>query len=101
MESDLFGYAKGAFTGAAKSRMGLFQAADGGTIFLDEIGALPLELQAKLLRVLQEREVRPVGSNENISSEVRVVAATNRNLEAASPEGTFRKDLCFRLDAAS
>jgi transcriptional regulator with PAS, ATPase and Fis domain len=101
MESDLFGYAKGAFTGAAKSRMGLFQAADGGTIFLDEIGELPLELQAKLLRVLQEREVRPVGSNENISIEVRVVAATNRNLEAAFREGTFRKDLFFRLNVVS
>ena len=101
MESDLFGYAKGAFTGAQKSKMGLFQAADGGTIFLDEIGELPLELQAKLLRVLQEREVRPVGSNENISIEVRVVAATNRNLEAAFREGSFRKDLFFRLNVVS
>jgi transcriptional regulator with PAS, ATPase and Fis domain len=101
MESDLFGYTKGAFTGAVKSRTGLFQAADGGTIFLDEIGELPLELQAKLLRVLQEREVRPVGSNENISVEVRVVAATNRDLEAAFREGTFRKDLFFRLNVVS
>ncbi len=101
MESDLFGYAKGAFTGAVKSKTGLFQAADGGTIFLDEIGELPLELQAKLLRVLQEREVRPVGSNENISIEVRVVAATNRDLEAAFREGTFRKDLFFRLNVVS
>jgi two-component system response regulator AtoC len=101
MESDLFGYAKGAFTGAQKSKMGLFQAADGGTIFLDEIGELPLELQAKLLRVLQEREVRPVGSNENISIEVRVVAATNRNLEAGFREGSFRKDLFFRLNVVS
>ena len=91
MESDLFGYAKGAFTGAVKSKTGLFQAADGGTIFLDEIGELPLELQAKLLRVLQEREVRPVGSNENISIEVRVVAATNRDLEAAFRDGSFRQ----------
>ena len=101
MESDLFGYAKGAFTGAAKSKMGLFQAADGGTIFLDEIGELPLELQAKLLRVLQEREVRPVGSNENISVQVRVVAATNRDLELAIREGAFRKDLFFRLNVVS
>lgn len=101
MESDLFGYAKGAFTGAAKSKIGLFQAADGGTIFLDEIGELPLELQAKLLRVLQEKEVRPVGSNENIHVQVRVVAATNRDLEAAICEGSFRKDLFFRLNVVS
>jgi two-component system response regulator AtoC len=101
MESDLFGYTKGAFTGALKSKMGLFQAADGGTIFLDEIGELPLELQAKLLRVLQEREVRPVGSNTNISVRVRVVAATNRDLNTALREGTFRKDLFFRLNVVS
>jgi transcriptional regulator with PAS, ATPase and Fis domain len=101
MESDLFGYAKGAFTGAAKSKMGLFQAADGGTIFLDEIGELPLELQAKLLRVLQEKEVRPVGSNESIHVQVRVVAATNRDLESAINDGTFRKDLFFRLNVVS
>ena len=98
MESDLFGYTKGAFTGEVKSKTGLFQAADGGTIFLDEIGELPLEMQAKLLRVLQEKEVRPVGSNENVSLEVRVVAATNRDLEVAFREGTFRKDLFFRLN---
>src|ERR1700719_2401310 len=101
MESDLFGYAKGAFTGAAKSKIGLFQAADGGTIFLDEIGELPLELQAKLLRVLQEKEVRPVGSNESIHVQVRVVAATNRDLESAINDGTFRKDLFFRLNVVS
>jgi two-component system response regulator AtoC len=101
MESDLFGYAKGAFTGAAKSKIGLFQAADGGTIFLDEIGELPLELQAKLLRVLQEKEVRPVGSNDNIHVQVRVVAATNRDLESAIHEGAFRKDLFFRLNVVS
>jgi DNA-binding NtrC family response regulator len=98
MESDLFGYMKGAFTGAVKSKTGLFQAADGGTIFLDEIGELPLEMQAKLLRVLQEKEVRPVGSNESVAVQVRVVAATNRDLEAAFREGTFRKDLFFRLN---
>jgi transcriptional regulator with PAS, ATPase and Fis domain len=101
MESDLFGYTKGAFTGAAKSKIGLFQAADEGTIFLDEIGELPLELQAKLLRVLQEKEVRPVGSNESIHVQVRVVAATNRDLESAIGVGAFRKDLFFRLNVVS
>jgi two-component system response regulator AtoC len=101
IESELFGYEKGAFTGAMKSKMGLFQAANGGAIFLDEIGELPQEMQAKLLRVLQEKEVRPVGSNQKIKIDVRVIAATNRDLEREYREGTFRKDLYFRLNVVT
>src|SRR5260221_2095694 len=101
IESELFGYEKGAFTGANRSKEGLFQSASGGAIFLDEIGELPQEMQAKLLRVLQEKEVRPVGSNQKIKVDVRVIAATNRDLEAEYRNGTFRKDLYFRLNVVT
>ena len=98
IESELFGYVKGAFTGAQQSRQGLFEAAGEGTLFLDEIGDLTIDLQAKLLRALQEREIKPVGSNERIGVRARVIAATNRDLEAAIRGGTFRQDLYFRLN---
>jgi DNA-binding NtrC family response regulator len=98
IESELFGYVKGAFTGAQHSKQGLFEAAGDGTIFLDEIGDLPVDLQAKLLRALQEHEVKPVGSNERVGFRARVIAATNRDLEAAIRTGEFRQDLYFRLN---
>ena len=101
IESELFGYEKGAFTGAMRSKEGLFQSANGGTILLDEIGELSMEMQAKLLRVLQEKEVRPVGSNQKVKVDVRVIAATNRDLETAYKEGKFRKDLYFRLNVVT
>jgi len=101
IESELFGYEKGAFTGALRSKQGLLQSADTGTIFLDEVGELPLEMQAKILRFLQEKEVRPVGSNEKVKVDVRIMAATNRDLEAAYKKGTFRKDLFFRLNVVT
>jgi DNA-binding NtrC family response regulator len=98
MESELFGHAKGAFTGAAASKIGLIEAANGGTAFFDEIGELPLDLQAKLLRVLQEKEFRPVGSLFTKRSDFRVIAATNRDLGQEVEKGAFRRDLFFRLN---
>jgi transcriptional regulator with PAS, ATPase and Fis domain len=97
-ESQLFGHAKGAFTGAVDNTLGFFRAADGGTIFLDEISEMPTELQAKLLRVLQDSTVTPLGSTKSYPIDVRVLCATNRNLRELVEEGTFRSDLYYRLN---
>jgi DNA-binding NtrC family response regulator len=101
IESELFGYVKGAFTGANKAKDGLLASAEGGTVFLDEVGELPVDLQAKLLRALQEKEIRPVGANFTVPISARVLAATNRDLVAMVEQGLFRKDLYFRLNVVN
>lgn len=98
VETELFGHAKGAFTGAVQDKRGLFESANRGTLFLDEIGELPLSMQMKFLRALQEREIRPVGAVRTVPVNARIVAATNRNLESMVREGGFRQDLFFRLN---
>jgi two-component system response regulator HydG len=101
IESELFGYVKGAFTGAVQAKDGLLSMAEGGTVFFDEIGEMPVDLQAKLLRAIQEKEIRPVGSTKRIAINVRILAATNRDLEQAVAQGNFRRDLYFRLNVLS
>jgi two-component system response regulator HydG len=101
IESELFGYVKGAFTGANQAKDGLMAMAEGGTIFLDEVGELPVDLQAKMLRAIQEKEIRPVGSTRRVPINVRILAATNRDLEQGVMQGSFRRDLYFRLNVLS
>lgn len=101
IESELFGHVKGAFTGASQDRKGAFEAARGGTLFLDEIGDLPLSMQAKLLRALENNEIRPVGSDQNIKTDVRIVSATHQNLQSKVQSGEFRSDLYFRLNVVA
>src|SRR5678815_4814381 len=98
IESELFGHARGAFTGAVAEHLGLFKQADQGTIFLDEVGELPLHLQVKLLRVLQEKAFTPVGGNKQMKVDVRVISATNRDLHKEMEDGRFRRDLFYRLN---
>jgi two-component system, NtrC family, response regulator AtoC len=101
IESELFGYEKGAFTGASSRKTGLFEAADGGTVFLDELGEMPLQLQVKLLRALQESEIVRVGGTDPVKFDIRIIAATNKDLKVEVNEGRFRSDLFFRLNVLS